>query len=93
MNLPITCHVDNIGAIFIAENVTTTSRTKHIDLRYRFIHEYIDDGFMKVIFCRSEDNKSDIFTKNVTGETFEAHIDSFVDTKDFLSTTTKRARE
>ena len=49
VKLPVTCRVDNVGAIFMAENVTTSSRTKHIDMRYRFINEYIELDFKLVI--------------------------------------------
>ena len=36
--LPITVRLDNVGAIFISENVTTSNRTKHVDTRYRFVN-------------------------------------------------------
>jgi hypothetical protein len=29
--------VDNVGAIYLAKNASTTTRTKHIDIRYHFI--------------------------------------------------------
>ncbi len=70
VKMPITVYVDNVGAIFMAENPNTSPRTKHIDLRYRFITEYIEDGFIKIYFVKSEENKSDILTKNTNGETF-----------------------
>ena len=31
--LPIVVNIDNIGAIFMAENVTSTSRSCHVDAR------------------------------------------------------------
>jgi hypothetical protein len=34
---PIIVKVDNVGAIFMAENVSAMSRTKHIDTRYHFL--------------------------------------------------------
>jgi len=48
--LPVIVHVDNIGAIFMVENVSTSPRTKHIDVRYHFVQEFIEDGFIKIIF-------------------------------------------
>ena len=33
---------------------------------------------LSFLFVKSADNKSDIFTKNVTGENFEQHVDNFV---------------
>ncbi len=32
VKLPIIVHVDNVGAIFMSENVTTSQRTKHVDI-------------------------------------------------------------
>jgi len=75
--LVIVC-VDNIGAIFMAENVSTSSRTKHIDVCYHFVWEFINDGFIKIIFVRTGDNKADIFTKNVVGELYDKHTNDMV---------------
>ena len=68
IELPIIVRVDNIRAIYIAENKSTTPRTKHIDIRTKFVNDYIDDGFIKIIFVKSEENDADIFTKNTTAE-------------------------
>ena len=35
VQLPIRVHVDNIGAIFLAENQNSSDRTKHVDTRYQ----------------------------------------------------------
>jgi hypothetical protein len=59
---PIIVKVDNVGAIFMAENVRATSRTKHIDTRYHFVPEFVEDGMIKIVFVKTEDNKADIFT-------------------------------
>ena len=68
IKLPIVCRVDNIGAIFMAENVTATPKSKHIDTRAKFVTQFIADGFLKVIFVKTSENNSDIFTKNVSTE-------------------------
>ena len=39
------------------------ARTKHIDLRYHFIHEAVEDGKIQVKYIPTDDNISDIFTK------------------------------
>ena len=43
------------------------------------------DGFIKIIFVKSEKNKSDIFTKNVSNEVYDKHRDSYIKKKDYLS--------
>ena len=56
---PIVIHVDNIGAIYLAERATSSTRTKHIDTRYHFVRNYIEDGILKIKFVRSNDNTAD----------------------------------
>jgi hypothetical protein len=75
---PITVRVDNIGAIYLANNQTTSQRTKHVDVRYHFVREYIEDGLIKIIFVKSKDNDADIFTKNLDGESFQRHVVKFL---------------
>lgn len=76
---PIIIKVDNVGAIYLANNHTTSQRTKHIDIRQHFVREYIEDGILKVVFVKSEDNDADIFTKNTTEELFNKHSEKLVE--------------
>ena len=78
-------NVDNIGAIFMSENVSTTNRTKHVDVRYHFVREFIEDGFVKIVFVRSKENAADIFTKNVNGEIYNYHSNTMVVKKNYLN--------
>jgi len=77
MELPIKVHVDNVGAIYLANNSTIGQRTKHIDVRYHYVREYIEDGIVTIIFVKSGDNDADIFTKNTPGELHNKHIEKF----------------
>ena len=78
VRIPIICRVDNVGTIFMAENVTATVRTKHIDLRMRYIAQFVEEGFLKIIFVKSEDNLSDGQTKNTSGDVHEQHAPHYV---------------
>ena len=73
VELPIRVNVDNIGAIFLADNQNSSDRTKHVDICYHYIRQYIKEGTIMIEFVRSSENKSDIFMKNVTSETFNKH--------------------
>ena len=73
VELPITVHVDNDGAIWLSNNITTSDRTKHIDIRTSFVKEYQEDGKIIIKFVKSEENKADIFTKNSTNVIFHNH--------------------
>ncbi len=78
---PIVVHVDNVGAIFMSENVSATQRTKHVDARYHYVREFIEEGFIKIIFVKTEENKSDIFTKNVNQQIYEKHVEDYIMSK------------
>jgi hypothetical protein len=84
VEMPITLKVDNIGAIFMAENLNTNSHTKHIDTRFHFVCEYIEEGGIKIVFAKTEDNKADSFTNNVHGDVYDKYVDDFIaDRKEF----------
>ena len=72
---PIDVFVDNIGAIFLTENRNSGEKTKHIDVKYHYIREQIDEGLIKIKFVKSQDNPADLFTKNLKGEAYKYHAD------------------
>ena len=73
VELSITVHVDNVGAIWLSNNHTTSDRTKHKDIRTSFVKEYQEDGNIIIKFVKSEENDADIFTKNTTNVIFSNH--------------------
>ena len=78
VELPITVHVDNVGAIWLSNNRNTGDRTKHIDIRTAFVKEYQEDGKIFIKFVKSEDNEADIFTKNTSSIIFQRHQEKLV---------------
>ena len=66
VELPITVHIDNVGAIWLSNHRNTADRTKHIDRQTSFVEEYQEDGKIIIKFVKSEDNEEDISTKNTT---------------------------
>jgi hypothetical protein len=74
---PAIIYEDNTGAIFLVKNQQVGQRTKHISIRAHFIRDLWSQGYLDVQFVRSEDNESDICTKNVTEKImalFSPHI-------------------
>ena len=61
--LLLVVRVDNVGTIFMASNITTTPCTKHTDIRYKYVNEYVQARVMKNIFVKSAENGSNILTK------------------------------
>ena len=78
IELPIIVHVDNAGAIFLANNKNISQRTKHIQTRYHFVREFIKDGVIKLKYIASKENDADIMTKNTGGELFWKHTLKFM---------------
>ena len=75
---PIIVHVDNTGAIFLANNETLGQRTKNIQTRYHFTREYVQDGILKIVYILLENNDANIFMKNTDDKTFWRHVLKFM---------------
>ena len=70
-NRPLTIKADNQGAIALAKDNKFHSRTKHIDLRYHFIREAVEERKIKMEYIPSSENVADIFTKALPRPKFE----------------------
>lgn len=66
----ITLQVDNQSAIKSMENEITSSRSKHINVRYHFIRDVIKRGDVKVNYCPTQQQLADILTKPLQRVTF-----------------------
>ncbi|XP_055603735.1 uncharacterized protein LOC129751963 [Uranotaenia lowii] len=60
---PVLIHCDNQGAISIAGNGAYNPRTKHVSIRYHFVHESLKEGAVKVKYIPTTDQPADGFTK------------------------------
>ena len=56
---------DNQGSIFIASNAVQESWSKHIDIRYHYIHELVAAKEVGLQFVPKEMNPANMFTKNL----------------------------
>ena len=81
VQLPIVVRIDNIAAMFMAETANASSRSRHIDVKYHFIQEFVENGFIKIEFVTTDKNLADMFTKNVKYDVYKFHHDIFVDAK------------
>ncbi|GKD98892.1 retrovirus-related pol polyprotein from transposon TNT 1-94 [Tanacetum coccineum] len=59
--IPLYC--DNKSTIALCCNNVQISRSKHIDIRYHFIKEQVENGVVELYFVRTEYQLADIFTK------------------------------
>lgn len=62
---PILICEDNQGSIFMADNPVTESHSKHINLWWHGIHDYIKEGLIGIFYIKGIKNSADMFTKNL----------------------------
>ena len=63
---PITIYCDNQGAVFMSRNSTTNKRSKHIDIRYHYVRELIQERkVLEVVYIPTDQNLADQLTKSV----------------------------
>jgi hypothetical protein len=70
MSNPTPICVDNQGAIFLAVNPAHDKRTKHIDIRYHYVREFIEQGHGKIYYIPTNNQVADVMTKPLS---FDKH--------------------
>jgi hypothetical protein len=60
---PVTILADNQGSIKLAENDSTSKRTKHIDIRYHFTKNAILEREITLKYCSTTEMVADMMTK------------------------------
>jgi hypothetical protein len=60
LKLPITVRIDNVGAIYSSNNHSLGQRTKHIDIRWHFVRELVEQGIIKTALVGTENKDADI---------------------------------
>ena len=63
---------DNTSAINISKNPVQHSKSKHIEIRYHFIRDLVDEGVVCLEFIHTDNQKAEIFTKPLDGPQFES---------------------
>ncbi|GJR94289.1 retrovirus-related pol polyprotein from transposon TNT 1-94 [Tanacetum coccineum] len=72
-NIPLYC--DNKSAIALCYNNVQHSRAKHIDVRYHFINEKLENIIVELYFVRTKYQLVDIITKPLPRERFNFLIE------------------
>ncbi|GJZ67241.1 ribonuclease H-like domain-containing protein [Tanacetum coccineum] len=71
----IPLYYDNKIVIALCCNNVQHSRAKHIDVRYHFIKDQVENGIVELYFIRTEYQLADIFTKPLPRERFNFLVD------------------
>ena len=53
-----------------------TGNSRHIDIRFFFVHDRVKAGDIDVLYCPTERMVADFFTKPVQGNTFKMFRDA-----------------
>ena len=65
-----TLHRDSQSAIMLAKNLVFHAKTKHIDVKYHFIWDVLEDKHMELVKVHTNDNLVDLLTKGLAFECF-----------------------
>ncbi|OQR85104.1 retrovirus-related Pol polyprotein from transposon TNT 1-94 [Achlya hypogyna] len=65
---PANLWCDNQSALKSMGNQTTTNRSKHIDIRYNYVREAIQNGNITTHYCKSDEMPADGLTKVLSAE-------------------------
>ena len=63
MNYPTRMLVDNTAAKALANNSAVNRRNKHIDVRFHYTRQVVQEGSLKPEYCSTEDMVADMLTK------------------------------
>ena len=62
---PIHIDGDNQGSLFIRSNPVQEKQSKHIDIRYHFIRQCVEEKKISLYYVKGAENPADMFTKNL----------------------------
>ena len=62
----VTINVDNKAEIYNCQNQSINPRSKHIDIKYYYVRELINEKKIKLEYIKSENNLTDGFTKYIS---------------------------
>jgi len=71
VNSCINLYCDSQSAIYLTKDQMFHERTKHIDIKYHFVRDVIEEGELKVCKISTHDNPADMLTKSVPVAKFE----------------------
>lgn len=65
---------DSQGAICLATNPRFNDRTKHIDVKYHFVHDACTQGLIRLSYLSTTEMTADIMTKALPRDIHQRHV-------------------
>ena len=69
----IRVHEDNEGSINMAENRSSSRRTRHIDVKHHMVRDAVDGRIICVGYVKSGEHHAAVVTKAIDAKSFEKH--------------------
>ena len=75
---------DNQSCKKLATNPVLHKRSKHIDTKYHFMRERVDDNSIKLIYTPTDEMAADLLTKSLPQQKVEQHREQLLGESRFL---------
>jgi hypothetical protein len=85
IKLPMVLESDNQGAIDIVNNWSSSGRTRHIDVRYKFLRELKEANILRCVWCPTTENEADTFTKHLNAPAFNKCNSCYVGVDEYMN--------
>ena len=64
-------HYDNQSCVHMSVDLVFHDKSKHIEIRYHFIHDMVQKGVVELQYIPTDDQTADILTKPLLRTKFE----------------------
>ena len=71
---PLKIFCDNSAAVSFSRNTRSSSRSKHIDIKYLFVREKVAESHICVVHIPTKHMLADPLTKGLTPIVFQGHV-------------------
>lgn len=71
---PLKIYCNNSAAVSLSRNVRSTTRSKHIDIKYFFVREKVAESYICIEYISTEHMLADPLTKGLAPKVFQGHV-------------------
>ena len=65
----------------MANNKHSSRRTRHIDVKHHIVREAVEEGLVRIVYVRSEEQHADILTKALDMRIFQLHAKALMNSR------------